>query len=88
MILKTVLATSALALLGACATVPGSSAAIDIAPVQRASNSLTPENAPMLLARGFYDQATIAYRAGLQANPENYDARFGLAEAERLSGKF
>jgi Tfp pilus assembly protein PilF len=86
MSLKTVLATSALALLAACTTT--SPQAVDIAPIEKLSNPLTVENAPILLARGLYDKAAIAYRAGLQSNPDDHEARFGLAEAERLEGKF
>jgi Flp pilus assembly protein TadD len=82
---KTVLATSALALLGACATSPP--AMVDISPIEKVSNSMTPETTDMLMARGYYEQAAVAYRSALQTNPEDHAARYGLAESGRLAGK-
>jgi Flp pilus assembly protein TadD len=85
MTLRTVLATSALALLGACATAKAEF--VEISPVEMVSKAITPENADMLLARGFYGQAAIAYGSALQANPDDYAALYGLAESMRLGGK-
>jgi Tfp pilus assembly protein PilF len=77
------IAISAAALLGACAATP-----VDITPVERGSNLLTPEKAETLLARGYYDQAAAAYSKALEANAADMAARHGLAEAQRLAGKF
>jgi Flp pilus assembly protein TadD len=76
------IAVSAAALLGACAT------PVDVTPVERGSNLLTPEKAETLLARGYYDQAAATYSKALEANAADMVARHGLAEAQRLAGKF
>jgi Tfp pilus assembly protein PilF len=73
---------SAAALLGACATT-----SVDVTPVERGSNVVTPETAETLLARGYYDQAARVYTKALEANAADAAARHGLAEAQRLSGK-
>lgn len=85
MTFRTVLATSALAFLGACAT--GRPALVDISPIEKVSNAITPETADMLLARGYYEQAAVAYGAAVQTNAEDHAARYGLAESRRLAGK-
>ncbi|HEY7800260.1 MAG TPA: tetratricopeptide repeat protein [Hyphomonadaceae bacterium] len=82
MSLRLAIAVSAFALLGACATAP-----VDVTPVERGSNLITPEKAETLLARGYYDQAAAAYRKSLESDATNVSARHGLAEAERLGGK-
>ena len=41
----------------------------------------------MLMARGYYGQAAAAYRAALKTDPADAGARYGLAEAERMTGK-
>jgi Flp pilus assembly protein TadD len=86
MTLRTVLATSALALLGACATAKPPEF-VEVSPVEMVSKAITPETADMLLARGFYEQAAIAYGSAIQANSEDYAALYGLAESMRLRGK-
>lgn len=83
MIIRTALAVSALALLGACAGTP-SSQMVDIAPLENLTHSATPD---LLMSRGFYDQAAASYRAALTTNPDDAAARFGVAEAQRLGGK-
>ena len=80
--IRLAIAVSAVALLGACATAP-----VDVTPVERGSNLVTPETAETLLARGYYEQAARAYSKALDANASDAAARHGLAEAERLSGK-
>jgi Tfp pilus assembly protein PilF len=80
--IRLAIAIGAAALLGACATTP-----VDITPVERGSNIMTPDSAETLLARGYYDQAAKAYGKALEANPADPAARHGLAEAERLTGK-
>jgi Flp pilus assembly protein TadD len=87
MIIRTVLATSALAVLGACATMTPEAELVDISPIERVSKPLSPETADMLLARGYFEQAAIAYGSALVSNPEDPAARYGLAESQRLAGR-
>lgn len=68
-------------LLGACASTP-----VEITPVERGSNLITPDNAETLLAHGYYEKAAAAYRKALATNAADPAARYGLAEAERLRG--
>jgi len=82
-IIRTALAVSAFALLGACAGAPKAEM-VDFAPLERLSDAMTPD---LLMSRGYYDQAALAYRSALANNPEDHPARFGLAEAQRLGGK-
>ena len=81
---RLILAFSALALLGACATTP---AMPEITPLEMASHGVTPETAQTLADRGHYPQAIAGYRAALKANAEDAVSRYGLAEALRKSGK-
>jgi Flp pilus assembly protein TadD len=74
-------AVSAAALLAACTTTP-----VDVTPVERGSNIVVPDTAETLLARGYYDQAARAYTKALEANSADVAVRYGLAEAQRLSG--
>jgi Tfp pilus assembly protein PilF len=80
-IIRSALAVSALALLGACASGPEP---VDIAPLEQLTHAVTPD---MLMSRGYYEQAAAAYRAALKTNPVDAEARYGLAEAERMTGK-
>ena len=72
---------SAAALLCACASTP-----VEVTPVERGTNLISADNAETLLARGYYEKAAAAYRKAIVANPDDAAARYGLAEAERLSG--
>src|SRR5690348_17238014 len=80
--MKLLLAVSALATLGACATTPP----VDIKPVERMS-SLTPQSAEAFAERGMYAEAAMAYRSVLQSKGEDASIRFNLAEALRKGGK-
>jgi Flp pilus assembly protein TadD len=81
---RILLAVGAFALVGACAT----SSYPEISPLQRTSNSMTPETADTFALRGMYAQAITGYRAALKANPEDAASRYSLAEALRKSDKF
>jgi len=83
--IRILLAGSALALLGACAT--ANSSMPEISPLQRVSNAATPQTADALAARGMYPQAITAYRVALKTNAEDASSRYGLAEALRRSDK-
>lgn len=80
---RSILAISALALLGGCAT----TAMPEISPLELASHGVTPETAQTLADKGYYTQAMAGYRAALKANPEDAASRYGLAEALRRTGK-
>jgi Tfp pilus assembly protein PilF len=80
---RMLLAASAMALLGACAT---TTPVPDIQPVQRLSGA-TPQTADTFAQRGAYAQAAAAYLNVLQANPDDATARYGLAETLRKGGK-
>jgi Flp pilus assembly protein TadD len=81
------LAASTLVLTSACSTLTPSAANLDISPVERISRPLTPETAEMLMARGYYEQAAVAYQAALKSNPDDSAALYGLAESRRRSCK-
>jgi Flp pilus assembly protein TadD len=80
---RILLATSALALLGACAT----SSLPEISAFQRTSSPMTPETADTLATRGMYAQAIVGYRAALKTDPHDASSRYGLAESLRKSSK-
>ncbi|MDP3738228.1 MAG: tetratricopeptide repeat protein [Hyphomonadaceae bacterium] len=82
--IRTAVAVSAFSLLGACASAPAPQL-VDIAPLQQVTHTATPE---ILMARGYYDKAAIAYRTALVTKSDDFSSRYGLAEAERMSGKF
>ncbi len=79
--IRLAIAVSAAALLCACASTP-----VEVTPVERGTNLISADNAETLLARGYYEKAAAAYRKAIAANPDDAAARYGLAEAERLSG--
>jgi Tfp pilus assembly protein PilF len=81
--IRLAIAVSAAALLGACAT----TSPVAVTPVERGSNMITPDKAETLLARGYYEQAAMAYGKALEASPADTAARHGLAEAQRLAGR-
>jgi Tfp pilus assembly protein PilF len=81
---RMLIAASALALLGACAT---AAPAPEIRPVERLTGA-TPQSADSFAQHGAYAQAAAAYSNMLQANPDDHASRYGLAEAYRKAGKF
>ncbi len=85
MYMRSILAVSALALLGACAT--GNPSLPDVSPLQTMSHGVTPETAQTLADKGYYSQAIAGFRAALKANPEDAASRYGLAEALRHTDK-
>ncbi|HXI87445.1 MAG TPA: tetratricopeptide repeat protein [Parvularculaceae bacterium] len=58
---------------------------IDITPVQKAVGQ-PPETAADLLKQERYTEASAAFRTALAQNPNDLDARYGLAESLRLGG--
>src|SRR5262245_19835748 len=81
--MKLLIAATALAGLGACATptLP------EVKPLERSSGTITPQSAESLAKNGYYAEAAIAYQSQLAANAEDPAARFGLADALRRGGR-
>lgn len=79
-------ASVAILLAGGCAQFQ-KSAEPEIKPVERIVGALPREQAEILLERGQRREAAAAFRAILSGDPDNIEARYGLAEALRLSGE-
>jgi Tfp pilus assembly protein PilF len=79
------LAVSALAILGGCATATPPPK-FDITPLQRMSQP-TPKSAENLLAQGYYAEAVTAFGSLVTSDPGNASAQFGLSEALRKGGR-
>jgi Tfp pilus assembly protein PilF len=83
--MKMLIAATALAGLGACATAPSMP---EVKPLERITGTITPQSADSLAKNGYYAEATIAYQSQLKTNPDDPAARFGLADAMRRSGRY
>jgi Tfp pilus assembly protein PilF len=81
--MKMLIAATALAGLGACATptLP------EVKPLERITGQITPQSADSLARNGYYVEAAIAYQTQLKANPDDAAARYGFADAMRRGGR-
>lgn len=86
MSVKIVIAAGLAALVGGCSSFQKAESP-DVTPIERIVGVPHREQAERLFDRGKHQEAASAYRAILSAEPDNSEARFGLAESLRLGGE-